>query len=173
MTNIEIIDLFFTAFGNLNDRDLNALYSDTIIYSDPLFGLLQGQQVKDKWEMVCKNMTEFRLTVIKKEEIDHEYATCEWKAEYISVDSGGPIVFSSKSFMRFAEGKIIEHSEGFSLTKWVAQVYGIKGRFFGWLNFMKRKAQAECQERLEQYSKSKVFFETGKRRRHISDSFDH
>ncbi|ANH80850.1 cyclase [Niabella ginsenosidivorans] len=172
MTNIEIIDRFFTAFGNLNDRDLNALYSDDVIYSDPLFGLLQGQQVKEKWELVCKSVKELQLTVIKKEEIDHEYATCQWKAEYVSASTGKPVIFYSKSFMRFADGRITEHSEGFRLTQWIAQVYGIKGRLFGWLNFMKRKVQAEYQERLNKYSKSKVFFETGKKRRHISDSFD-
>ncbi|WP_018629278.1 nuclear transport factor 2 family protein [Niabella aurantiaca] len=155
MTNIEIIELFFSAFGSLDHRGMNALYSKEIIYSDPLFGMLEGEQVADKWEMVCMGIREFELTVIKTEEIDHEYATCKWKATWRSSRSNRRIRFEAKSFMRFADQQIIEHSDGFSLTKWIAQAYGIKGEFFGWTNFMKRRVQKEYQRRLEAFSDTK------------------
>ncbi|SDD35446.1 Ketosteroid isomerase-related protein [Niabella drilacis] len=172
MTNIEIIESFFTAFGNRNHQAMNALYSDDIVYSDPLFGMLEGQQVMDKWEMICRDIRDFRLTVIKSEEIDHEYATCQWKATWYSSRSKKQIVFDAKSFMRFGGGKIIEHSDGFSLTKWIAQAYGLRGQFFGWLNFMKRKVQREYRGRLERFSVSKPLFATGDKRTYLSDSFD-
>lgn len=155
MTNIEIIDLFFTAFKNLDHQAMNALYSDDIVYSDPLFGMLEGEAVKNRWELLFQDVREFRLTVIKTEEIDQEYATCQWKATWISSRSKRQIVFEAKSFMRFSGNQIIEHSDGFSLTKWIAQAYGLKGQFFGWLNFMKRRVQREYRQRLIQYLNSK------------------
>ncbi|WP_223713221.1 nuclear transport factor 2 family protein [Niabella beijingensis] len=172
MTNIDTINLFFTAFGNLDYRAMNTLYSTDIVYSDPLFGLLEGQQVYDKWEMICAGIKDFDLTVIKTEEIDQEYATCQWKATYFSLNAQRVIDFKAKSFMRFADGKIIEHSDGFSLTAWIAQTYGLKGQFFGWLNFMKRKVQKEHQQRLERFSKSRQLFASSDKRIHVSDSFD-
>lgn len=172
MTNIEIIELFFTAFGNLNHRGMNALYSEDILYSDPLFGMLEAQQVRDKWEMICNGIHGLKLTIVKTEEIDHEYATCRWKAAWYPADSKRQIVLEGKSFMRFADGKIIEHSDGFSLTKWIAQAYGLRGQFFGWLHFMKRRVQREHQERLERFSASKLLLSQGRKRTHRSDSFD-
>ncbi|WP_300601123.1 nuclear transport factor 2 family protein [Niabella sp.] len=172
MTNIEIIDLFFTAFKNLDHQAMNALYSDDIVYSDPLFGMLEGEEVKDKWEMVCNDIRDFRLTVIKTEEIDHEYATCQWKATWISSLSKKQIVFEAKSFMRFSGNQIIEHSDGFSLTKWIAQAYGITGQFFGWLNFMKRRVQRNYQQRLQQFSNTKSALQAGDKRAYRSDSSD-
>lgn len=155
MTNIEIIGLFFSAFKDLNYRDMNALYREDIIYSDPLFGMLEGEQVRIKWEMVCRDVSGFELTVIQTEEIDHEYATCKWKATWRSSRSKRRIRFEARSFMRFADQQIIEHSDGFSLTKWIAQAYGVKGEFFGWTNYMKRRVQKEYQRRLEDFSNAK------------------
>jgi len=172
MTNIEIIELFFAAFGNLDHQGMNAQYSDDILYSDPLFGMLEGQQVRDKWIMVCKGIRELRLTIVKTAEIDHEYATCQWKASWFPADSKRQIFLEGKSFMRFAEGRIIEHSDGFSLTKWIAQAYGIRGQLFGWLHFMKRKVQRQHRERLERFSASQQLFLPEDKRTYRSDSFD-
>ncbi|MCF3107806.1 nuclear transport factor 2 family protein [Niabella sp. CC-SYL272] len=172
MTNIEMIGLFFAAFGNLDHRAMNALYSEDIIYSDPLFGMLEGEAVKDKWEMCVGEIRDFRLTVIKTEEIDHEYATCRWKATWYASRFRKQIVFEAKSFMRFSGGRIIEHSDGFSLTKWIAQAYGWKGQFFGWLNFMKRRVQREYRQRLIAFSNSRLQMQAGDQRRYRSDSFD-
>ncbi|MGJ7031405.1 nuclear transport factor 2 family protein [Niabella hirudinis] len=172
MTNIEIIGSFFAAFGNRDHQAMNALYTDDIVYSDPLFGMLEGQEVRDKWEMICRGLRDFRLTVIKTEEIDQEYATCLWKATWYSSRSKKTIVFEVKSFMRFGGGKIIEHSDGFSLTKWIARTYGLKGQFFGWLNFMKRKVQQEHRQQLGRFSASKPLFSTGDNPAQLSDSFD-
>lgn len=172
MNNINTVESFFRAYDNLNYEAMNACYRSDIVYSDPLFGMLEGQQVFDKVEMICKNVRDFNLTVENIEEVDPEYITCKWKADYFSMNSRRHIVFHSKAFMKLKDGIITEHSEGFSLTKWIAQAYGWKGKFFGWLSFMKRKAQSEHQGRLQRFSKSKMFFPSGKKRRHISDSFD-
>ena len=51
------------------------------------------------------------------------------------------MVNNIKAFMRFKDGKIIEHSDGFRLSIWAAQALGWKGVLFGWTGFMKRGIQ--------------------------------
>ncbi|MBO9619550.1 MAG: nuclear transport factor 2 family protein [Niabella sp.] len=172
MNNIEVITAFFEAFERLDYGQMNDLYVDDIIYSDPLFGLLQGPAVKDRWELICTSVKDFHLTIFKTEAIDGEYATCSWQVDYFSVRLHKQIVFSAKTFMKIVDGAITEHSEGYNLTQWIGKAYGLKGRLFGWTNFMKRKVQKEQLQALERFSKSKNLLLAGKKRRHISDAFD-
>jgi hypothetical protein len=62
--------------------------------------------------------------------------------------------------MRIKEGKIIEHSDAFKLSKWAAQALGLKGQLLGWTGFMKRKIQQNARKNLvafmEKQNKSAV-----------------
>lgn len=151
---------------------MNEYYTDDILFSDPLSGLLQGQQVRDRLKMICRAVKDFHLTIIKTEVIDQEYVTCQWRADYYSIRLRKQITFPIKTFMKIVDGQITEQSEGYNLTQWIGKAYGVKGRLFGWTNFMKRKVQKEYQRELERFAGSKGLFPPDKRRRHISDSFD-
>jgi ketosteroid isomerase-like protein len=48
-TNADIITKFYTAFQKLDYQAMNSCYSDDIVFSDPAFGLLRGEEA-DTWE---------------------------------------------------------------------------------------------------------------------------
>ena len=148
MTNKQTIEKFYTAFQQLDYRTMQQCYSDDIIFSDPVFMILKGEEVKSMWEMLCRNARDFSLSYSDIELIDEEYATCNWTATYTFSKTGRKVVNKIKAFMRFKDGKIIEHSDAFKLSKWAGQALGFKGQLLGWTGFMKRKIQQNARKSL-------------------------
>jgi ketosteroid isomerase-like protein len=153
--NKQIIEKFYTAFQQLDYKSMQSCYSDDIIFSDPVFLLLKGNEAKAMWEMLCKNARNFSLSFSDIELIDHEYATCSWTASYTFSRTGRRVVNNIKAFMRLKDGKIIEHSDGFRLSTWAAQALGWKGVLFGWTGFMKRGIQKNARRNLAYFIQSK------------------
>ncbi len=146
--NRAVIEKFYTSFQRLNAGGMNACYSDDIIFSDPVFGLLKGDDVKVMWEMLCTNAKNFSLSFSDIELLDEGYATCQWKATYTFSKTGRKVTNNIKAFMRLKDGKIIEHSDAFRLSTWLAQAFGWKGVLFGWTGFMKRAVQKNARKNL-------------------------
>jgi ketosteroid isomerase-like protein len=155
-TNEEVITKFYTAFQQRDAATMNSCYSDDIVFSDPAFGLLQGEEVKCMWEMLCKNAKDFSLQFSNIQLLDEEYATCNWTATYTFSKTGRKVVNNIKAFMKLKDGKIIEHSDGFKLSKWAAQALGLPGILFGWTNFMKSKIQKNARASLTKFMNKPV-----------------
>lgn len=155
-TNADIIAKFYTAFQQLDHATMNSCYSDDIVFSDPAFGLLRGDEVKCMWEMLCRNAKDFTLAYSNIQLLDEEYATCNWTASYTFSKTGRRVVNNIKAFLRLKDGKIIEHSDAFKLSKWASQALGWKGALFGWMGWMKRKIQKNARANLVAFMKKKV-----------------
>lgn len=146
--NVDVISKFYTAFQKLDYQTMNSCYSDDIVFNDPAFGLLRGDEAKAMWEMLCKNAKDFSLTFSNIQLLDEEYATCNWVAIYTFSKTGRRVINNIKAFMKLKDGKIIEHSDGFKLSRWAAQALGFKGVLLGWTGFMKRKIQQNARKNL-------------------------
>ncbi|MBK9659960.1 MAG: nuclear transport factor 2 family protein [Chitinophagaceae bacterium] len=153
--NKQVIQKFYTAFQQLDYTAMNSCYSDEIVFSDPAFGFLRGEEVKYMWEMLCKNAKDFSLTFSNIQLLDDEYATCNWVATYTFSKTGRKVVNHIKAFMKLKDGKIIEHSDAFKLSKWAAQALGFKGELLGWTGFMKRKIQKNARMNLIKFIEAK------------------
>lgn len=154
-SNVQIITRFYTAFQKLDHQTMNSCYSDDIVFNDPVFGLLRGDEAKSMWEMLCTNAKDFSLTFSDIQELDEEYATCNWVATYTFSKTGRRVVNTIKAFMRLKDGKIIEHSDAFKISKWAAQALGFKGTLLGWTGFMKRKIQQNARKSLIKFIEAK------------------
>jgi ketosteroid isomerase-like protein len=154
--NKQVIERFYSAFQKLDYKTMQDCYSDDIIFSDPVFLVLKGDEVNAMWEMLCKNAKEFSLTFSDIELLDEEYATCKWVASYNFSKTGKRVVNHIKAFLRLRDGKIIEHSDAFRLSKWMAQALGWKGVWFGWTGFMKRAVQKNARKNLEKFMVGKA-----------------
>lgn len=153
--NQQMIERFYTAFQQLDYRTMQDCYSDDIVFSDPVFGLLKGEEARAMWEMLCKNAKDFRLSFGEIELLDEEYATCRWTANYTFSKTGRHVENKIKAYMKLADGKIIEHSDAFRLSTWLAQAFGFKGVLFGWTGFMKRAVQKNARKNLDAFMSRK------------------
>lgn len=150
-SNAEIIHRFYSAFQQRDYAGMNACYSADIVFSDPAFGLLQGDEVKAMWQMLCTRAENFSLRFSEIELLDDAYATCNWTATYTFSATGRRVENHIKAFMKLKDGLIIEHSDAFSLSKWSAQAMGWKGRLFGWMGWFRRAVQKKARKNLKDF----------------------
>ena len=154
-TNAAVITKFYTAFQQLDWQGMNSCYSEDIIFNDPVFGILEGDEARAMWEMLCKNAKDFSLTFTNIQLLDEEYATCNWTARYTFSKTGKKVVNYIKAFMKLKDGKIIEHSDAFRLSTWIGQALGSKGKLFGWMGWMKRAVQKNARKNLVRFIEKK------------------
>jgi ketosteroid isomerase-like protein len=154
-SNEDIIRRFYTAFQNLDYKTMNDCYSEDIVFSDPVFLVVRDDEVRAMWEMLCKNAKDFSLVFSDIELLDEEYATCRWTATYTFSKTGRKVVNRIKAYMKFHDGKIIEHSDAFRLSTWIGQALGWKGVLFGWTGFMKRAVQKNARKNLNNFMQKK------------------
>lgn len=146
-----VIETFYEAFARRDAAAMNACYSEDIVFQDPVFGMLHGEEVRAMWKMLCEQAKDFSLTFGPVEWIDEEYATCPWVANYTFSKTGNKVTNRIKAFMRVQDGRIIEHSDAFRLSTWIGQALGWKGQLLGWTGFMKRAVQKKARHSLEKY----------------------
>jgi ketosteroid isomerase-like protein len=156
MTNNEqLINNFYSSFQKLDHKGMNACYSDDIVFFDPVFGLLKGHEAMSMWEMLCTNAKDFSLTYGNIQHLDDEYSTCNWEATYTFSKTGRRVVNKIKANMKFAGGKIIEHSDAFSLHKWSSQALGFNGWLLGWNSFFQNKIKNGAKKNLLKFMEGK------------------
>jgi ketosteroid isomerase-like protein len=153
-TNEQIIERFYTCFAQLDWEGMTALYSDDIIFSDPVFGLLQGAEAKAMWEMLCKQAKDLTLT-FSEVRADDEYGTCQWVANYTFSATGKKVTNRIKAHMRLVDGKIIEHTDEFGLYRWMRMALGLPGTLLGWSGFMQKKVKNGARQKLQQFMERK------------------
>ncbi len=149
--NEQVIQRFYTAFQKLDYTTMQNCYTDDAVFSDPVFGLLQGAEVKAMWEMLCKSAADFSLTFSDIQLLDEEYTTCHWIATYTFSKTGRRVVNKIKAHMRIENGKITEHTDKFDLWKWSRQALGIPGLLLGWSNFIQGKVHRNAKKSLEKF----------------------
>ncbi len=146
--NEQLISVFYEAFARKDYKAMNNCYSNDIVFFDPVFGLLHGDAVKAMWQMLCTSAKDFSLTFNNIVHLDEEYSTCDWIASYTFAKTGRKVVNKVKANMRFSNGKIIEHSDAFSLHKWSTQALGFSGWLLGWNTFFQNKIKNQAKRRL-------------------------
>ena len=151
MDNQEIIEKFYTAFQKLDYKTMQDCYSDHPVFNDPAFGIIEGDEVKAMWEMLCKNAKDFSLSYGNIELLDDEYATCNWVARYTFSKTGRQVENHIKAYMRIQNEKITEHTDYFNFWKWSRQALGVSGWLLGWSNFLKGKVRINALRSLEKF----------------------
>jgi ketosteroid isomerase-like protein len=149
--NEQVIRRFYTAFQKLDYTTMQNCYADDALFNDPVFGLLQGKEVKAMWEMLCKNAANFSLTFSDIQLLDAEYATCHWVATYTFSKTGRQVVNNIRAYMRIINGAITEHTDKFDLWKWNRQALGMPGLLLGWSNFIQGKVHRTAKKSLEKF----------------------
>lgn len=148
--NEELIQTFYDAFARLDYQVMQNCYAADPIFNDPVFGILQGDEVKAMWEMLCRNAKDFSLQS-EKIEVDGEYGTCNWTASYTFSKTGRRVVNKVKAHMRIENGKITEHTDEFGIYKWSRQALGLPGILLGWSGYLKNKIRHDAGKRLQRF----------------------
>ncbi|HTL08840.1 MAG TPA: nuclear transport factor 2 family protein [Chitinophagaceae bacterium] len=147
----QVITRFYTAFQQLDYRTMQSCYSSNAVFSDPVFGLLEGEELPAMWEMLCTKAKNFSLAFENIQCLDEEYATCDWLARYSFSASGRPVVNKVKAHLRIQDGLITEHTDAFNLWRWSRQALGWPGILLGWSSFMQGRIHQKAKKQLAQF----------------------
>jgi ketosteroid isomerase-like protein len=155
MTNTELITKFYSSFAVADAEGMISCYHDEIVFSDPAFGELKGDDAKNMWRMlVGRSNGEIKIT-FNNVQADEKTGSTNWIAEYIFTQTGRKIVNKISAEFEFRDGKITRHNDYFSLWNWARQALGFKGFLFGGTSFLKNKIQKQTNGLLKKYSTSK------------------
>ena len=152
--NQQLITRFYTAFQQLDFKTMQECYHDDAVFFDPVFQDLNAYEVRNMWEMLCRQSKDLSLQ-FSEVEADDEYGTCKWVASYSFSRSGNKVINRIKAYFKFHEGKIVEHTDDFDLWKWSRQALGVSGWLFGWTEFFQKKIRASAQNKLLHFLESK------------------
>lgn len=148
--NEELIETFYNAFARLDYTTMQNCYAADPIFNDPVFGILQGDEVGAMWEMLCKSAKNFSL-VSEKIMVDGEYGTCNWTATYTFSKTGKWVMNHVKAHMRIENNKITEHTDEFDIYKWSRHALGLPGVLLGWSGYLKNKIRHDAKKKLYQF----------------------
>jgi ketosteroid isomerase-like protein len=146
----EMIEKFYTSFKNKDAVAMISCYDEDIVFTDPVFGELKGEDVCAMWTMLCKNAKDLKLEFsginasLKK-------GSARWEAWYTFSKTGRKVHNIVDAEFEFKNGKITRHTDSFNLHKWASQALGFTGWLIGGTTYFKNKMQSQTIKTLNDF----------------------
>lgn len=151
MSNVECAKRFYTAFSNRDSQTMSSCYHNDIVFEDPAFGELKGDQASNMWHMLVGRLDEsasIEHTIISE---DENKVVVNWIAQYPYGPKKRRVINNITGTLTFKDGLIIDHRDQFDLWKWSRQALGIPGLLLGWSPFLKKKIHKMANKSLEKF----------------------
>jgi len=145
-----LIEKFYTAFQNKDAETMISCYHDDIIFCDPAFGELNGEDARAMWRMLCRNTFDLKVE-FSDINASLKKGSAHWEAWYTFSKTGRRVHNVVSAEFDFKDSKIIKHIDSFNLHKWATQAFGLKGRLLGGTNFFKNKLNQQTNKALKQF----------------------
>lgn len=152
--NEELITKFYSAFQKLDWETMSSCYHDDVEFSDPVFRDLKGWKAKAMWRMLCERAQNFELE-FSNVKADENVGTAHWEPRYDFSKTGNRIHNIIDAQFTFRDGKIVKHTDSFSLWRWAGMALGLTGKLMGWLPSVQNKVRAEANGGLDMFIKRK------------------
>jgi ketosteroid isomerase-like protein len=129
--NAAAIERFYRAFDAKDATTMNELYAGDVVFSDPAFGELRGDEVRAMWTMLTRQAEDLSVRA-SGVTADDESGTARWRAEYTFTATGRKVVNEIDATFRFGpDGKVVEHRDRFSFWRWSRQALGPSALLLG------------------------------------------
>ena len=146
------IEKFYKAFSNLDAETMASCYHNEIVFQDPAFGLLEGEQARNMWRMLCSSQTKETFTVdFNTISVNGNFGFAHWEAHYLFSKTGRKVHNKIDARFEFKEGLIVKHTDDFNLHAWAKQALGFKGILLGGTKFFQRKLNAQTHAMLHTF----------------------
>lgn len=153
--NEQIIEEFYSGFAAANSDTMNSCYHPEVVFQDPVFGVLQSQDVRDMWEMlIAKSAGNIAIKFSNVVSVGNT-GTTNWNADYVFSSTNRKVHNVVQAQFEFKDGLIYRHVDSFDLYAWSKQAMGLKGLLLGWTPFFKRKIQQTALQSLRSFQRKK------------------
>ncbi|WP_235296005.1 nuclear transport factor 2 family protein [Portibacter marinus] len=151
--NRQLIIQFYEAFSNHDAEAMVNCYHEDIVFEDPAFGKLVGEEAKSMWKMLIKRAKGNLQINHKNVKADHERGSAEWTARYHYGPKKRKVENHIKAHFTFKDHKIWRHTDYFDISKWSRMALGLPGVILGWTPFLQKKIRSGARKGLEQFMK--------------------
>lgn len=145
----ELVEHFYTSFADTDAEAMVECYADDVVFEDPAFGELHGDEARDMWRMLCERSSDLSIEYTVLEASDTA-AKVNWVANY-TFSTGRHVRNDITATMQIADGKIVDHRDEFSFWAWSRQALGFPGVLVGWSPRLQSKVRTTARESLERY----------------------
>lgn len=145
-----LIETFYTAFQNKDAETMISCYHDDIVFCDPAFGELKGNDAKTMWRMLCRNSSDLKIE-FSDINASLKKGGVHWEAWYTFSRTGKKVHNIVDATFDFEDSKIIKHTDVFNLHKWASQAMGWKGKLLGGTSFFKNKLHKQTNKLLKDF----------------------
>lgn len=151
----QIIEEFYSGFAAANSTTMCSCYHPEIVFQDPVFGILGGDDARDMWEMLIEKSNGLMDIKFSNVISDGKTGSADWIADYIFSSTKRPVKNSVHAEFEFKDGLIYRHVDSFNLYSWSKQAFGLKGILLGWTPFFKNKVQQQALSSLRSFQRKK------------------
>ncbi len=150
----ELLSGFYQAFGRNDAEAMAKCYAPGVVFGDPVFPHLEGDEASDMWRMLCGRSTdlEVKATVL---EASQTAGAVHWDAWYTFGATGRKVHNSIDARFAVKDGKIVEHRDSFDLWRWSRQALGPLGLLLGWSPLVRNKVRAQAAAGLKAFRAKK------------------
>jgi len=152
--NVELLERFYTGLQNADISAVRACYAPDVVFSDPVFKDLHGDRATAMWDMFFSRDEPPQVT-FSDLRADDETGSGRWEARYAFSKTGRDVHNVITSRFRFAEGRIIEHRDTFSVYGWARMALGPVGQLAGWSPPLRSALHKESTRLLDRFEASK------------------
>ena len=146
----DTIRAFYEAFQRRDAAAMGRCYTADVVFSDPVFTHLVGDQARGMWTMLCERGKDLRVE-FSEVAADAASGRAHWEAWYTFSATGRAVHNVIEARFRFRDGLIAEHTDSFSLARWSAQALGVKGVLLGWAPPVQNAIRKQAAKGLEQF----------------------
>lgn len=150
MLHQELVEHFYHSFKYKNVDEMLTCYHDDIEFTDPAFGTLKGEEVKNMWRMLLGRNTSLTIDYTNVS-ADAFKGTAHWTASYVFSKTKRPVTNKVTGYFEFKDGKIVKHIDSFDLSTWAKQALGFKSMILNGMGLLERFIQRQSKDALKKY----------------------
>ena len=145
--NAQVIRELYDALDHHDGETMARQYAPDARFKDPAFGELSGEEAGDMWRMLTGRSKDLSVE-LADHAAEGDAGTAHWIATY-TFSTGRHVVNDIHARFRFRDGKIVEHDDSFSFSRWARQALGPAGLVLGlppMNQLVRRKARGDLAE---------------------------
>ena len=148
--NEALITRLYTCFQARDAAGMKECYQPDAVFSDPVFGRLEGEQVTAMWAMLCARAADLEIA-FSGVSADAETGRAHWDAHYTFSQTGRKVFNQIDAAFGFRDGLIARHDDQFSFARWSRQALGPVGALLGWTPMLRARVGAGARKGLAAY----------------------
>ncbi len=142
----QLITKFYEAFARRDAEGMAGCYADDVVFSDPVFPHLKGEEARDMWRMLCERGADL---VVEPSHITDSSA--HWDARYTFSATKRPVHNRIDARFVVENGTIKQHTDAFDLWSWSRQALGPVGLLLGWSPLLRNSVRSKAAHALRVY----------------------